>query len=390
MNLPAPSAEALAHQNKLLAFMSAALKQQGGQLSFADFMEQALYAPGLGYYSAGSTKLGADGDFVTAPMISPLFSICLANQCAEVLKTLATPDAIILELGAGHGQMAATLLQTLTEQKALPSAYWILEVSADLRDRQQKLLAEKLPDYYSNIKWLDRLPDNAFTGIILGNEVLDALPVHLFQIQNKQILEGFAIQKDEHRWAYHFDNPQTPALVPQVKHVLSQLPESLAEGYTSEIHCTLAPFIQSLSQVLEKGVMLWIDYGFPRHEYYHPSRSMGTLMCHYRHHAHPDPFQYVGLQDITAHVDFTALAEAADKSALEVLGFTHQAGFLLNNGLLSLAEQGDENQAYQFSQQIQMLTQPHEMGELFKVMALGKQFEEPLRGFQDFDHRHRL
>lgn len=386
MKLPQPSVEASDHQQRLFDYLQKQyqLKQH---LSFAEFMQIALYAPGLGYYSAGMTKLGKDGDFVTAPEISPLFSQCIANQCAEIFAELNSLS-VILELGAGTGRMATDLLLHLKAQQSLPKQYWILEVSADLRQRQQALLKQALPDYYPHIKWLDRIPTEKFNGIILANEVLDAMAVELFQISDSGLLQAHVKPVNE-GWTIDYSTAADD-LTQAVQKLQQRLPEPLPVGYTSEINLGMSSLIRSLNAVLEKGVMLFIDYGFPSHEYYHPSRHMGTLMCHYRHYAHSDPMQYIGLQDITAHVDFTALALAGRENGLDLLGYTHQAGFLLDCGLLELSHRDDITQQVQISQQIQRLTQPHEMGELFKVMALGKKCDLYLDGFQSFEASHRL
>lgn len=392
MNLPPIPPSARDHQQKLLQFLDSTYQAQGEALSFADFMNIALYAPGLGYYSAGMHKFGHRGDFVTAPEISKLFSQCLASQCAQILTSLHHTDTIILELGAGSGRMAASILHYLAKQKCLPKHYWILEVSADLRQRQQTYLKEHCPDFFANIKWLDTLPANPFTGIILGNEVIDAMPVHLFQIGKQgEILEGL-ISKSQQQWRVCFSTPLTKALPKAIEDLQQSLSTRFAPGYTSEINLGLTPWLKSLSECLREGVMLFIDYGFPRHEYYHASRNMGTLMCHYRHHAHSDPMSHIGLQDITTHVDFTALAQGAHANDLEVAGFTHQAAFLLGNGLLNHAQNHPQTvpQQLAISQQIQQLTHPHEMGELFKAIALTKDFSQPLQGFQMIDHRHKL
>ncbi len=360
--------------------------RNGGGMSFAEFMHLALYAPGLGYYSAGLPKLGPQGDFITAPEISPLFSQCLALQCQQILSPLV--DGCILELGAGSGKMAAEIIRTLSKHDALPKYYYILEVSADLRQRQQVYLQAECPDFFANILWLDRLPEKPFNGIILGNEVIDAMPVHLFQINdNHEVSEGY-VSKIANTWQCTFRTPFTPGLKEAVHQLQQRLPEPLSAGYTSEINLRLEPWLASLRDCLAQGVMIFLDYGFPSHEYYHPSRSMGTLMCHFRHRAHPQPFENIGLQDITAHVDFTALALAAQNCQLTIAGFTHQCAFLLSNGLLSLAE--NMPQSYLLSQQVQQLIQTHEMGELCKVMALSSNFDEPLQGFTLLDHRYRL
>lgn len=389
-NLPLPSALELAHQEQLLQHLDNICAAQGGSISFAEYMQIALYAPGLGYYSAGMHKFGQAGDFITAPEISPLFSDCLANQCAEILSAF-NHDAIILELGAGSGRMAADLLQFLSQQQRLPKEYWICEVSADLKQRQQTYLQAHCPDFFANIRWLETLPSNPFIGIILANEVIDAMPVELFQISKEGEILQAQVRKVMKGWCCEFRKPLTNTLTQAVAHAQKNLSQPLKPGYTSEINLVLKPWLASLSDCLQQGVMLFLDYGFPRHEYYHPSRSMGTLMCHYRHHAHGDPMSYIGLQDITTHVDFTALSEAAVACDLTVAGFTHQAGFLLANDLLTHAENySSTTDAFALSQQIQQLTHPHEMGELFKAIAFTKDFSGSLCGFESFDHLHRL
>jgi SAM-dependent MidA family methyltransferase len=354
-----------------------------GTISFARYMELALYAPGLGYYSAGLQKFGIDGDFVTAPEISPLFGRCLARQCEQILHELNSPADIpadILELGAGSGKMAADILNELAARDALPNRYYILEVSAYLKQRQQETL-QQYPDLYSRVQWLSALPAVPFTGIILANEVLDALPVHRFRIANNKILEAYVKWKNN-QFAWQYDEPTSPSFPRTL---------SLPDGYTSEIHLTIPPLIHSLSNMLKQGAMIFIDYGFPRHEYYHPERNQGTLMCHFRHQAHPDPLINTGLQDITAHIDFTALAEAAMDAKLRVSGYTNQAAFLLGCGLMEMGNGvSDLKQQLSISQHIQKLTQPHEMGELFKVMALTKNLDMALMGFSLYDQRQKL
>ncbi|MFU8797331.1 MAG: class I SAM-dependent methyltransferase [Gammaproteobacteria bacterium] len=326
-----------------------------GIISFARYMELALYAPGLGYYSAGLRKFGPGGDFVTAPEISPLFSRCIAKQCAQI-------SGDVLELGAGTGTMAAEILRHYT-----PNHYYILEVSADLKQRQQETLKN-----YSNVTWLTGIPET-FTGIILANEVLDALPVHRFRIHHHHILEAY-VRWENDTFTWHYDTPTSPGLLEAVKEL------NLASDYESEIHLTIPPFINTLGTMLKKGVILFIDYGFSRAEYYHPQRNQGTLMCHYQHRSHPNPLILTGQQDITAHIDFTALGEAAIASGFHVKGYTTQAAFLLALGLLD-HHSPDPAKQLAISQQIQKLIQPHEMGELFKAMAFTKNFDQPLLGF---------
>ena len=368
------SEEQLAHQEQLIQFLKYALHGKG-RLTFAEFMEIVLYAPALGYYSAGMQKFGKAGDFVTAPLISPLFSACLANQYLQILPHINNP--CILELGAGNGIMAARSLLHLGEHKQLPEKYYILERSGDLRERQQATIQELCPQYFDKFDWLDSLEDLKFNGIIVGNEVLDALPVHLFQIgPDKAILEAY-VHFDAQQFQLTYDKATTP-VVEYVQNLQQQL--ELPKGYASEINLMQKPLLTSLNSVLQQGVMIWIDYGFPQNEYYHPSRHMGTLMCHCQHLAHSDPMVNIGLQDITAHVDFSALAQAGLNLGLNISGYTTQGNFLLANGLLNLATIS-EIHPYQLSQQIQVLTQPHEMGELFKVIAFSKGIDIELQGF---------
>ncbi len=386
IQLPVPDNIALAHSNKLLQFIKQEIQQQNGAISFARFMELALYAPGLGYYSAGAQKLGGAGDFVTAPEISPLFARCIARQCEQVLATLKGGD--ILELGAGSGRMAADILLELEHLKALPAHYFILEVSADLRQRQQQLLQQLIPHLYTRIHWLSALPVKPLQGVIVANEVLDAMPVQHFRVENNVIAElGVAWENEQLTLKKLADID--PVLLQAVARLRD---ESFKEtlSYQSEINLLLPGWLQSLSDCLATGLLLLIDYGFPQAEYYHPDRCMGTLMCHYRHYAHTDPFWLPGLQDITAHVDFTAVAEAAHTAGLTVNGYATQAAFLLSCGLLTLAQTTERIEQLKLSQQAQKLTAPHEMGELFKVLALTREFEQPLLGFVLQNQRARL
>ncbi len=355
--------------------------QSQGPMPFARFMQQALYAPGLGYYSAGACKLGEAGDFVTAPEISPLFSRCVARQCAQVLAEM--DGGVVLELGAGTGRMALEIMRELERVNCMPAQYLILEVSADLRQRQQQLLQLELGDLFERVVWLDRLPEQ-INGVIVANEVMDALPINLFRwIDGVQ--EGMVDYKNE-----QFELVYQPAEL-ALEQAVEQLGIPFENGYCSEINLIMPTWIESLSETINQGLLLLIDYGFPRHEFYHPERRQGTLMCHYQHQAHSDPLINVGLQDITAHVDFTTVAEAAVANDLMVAGFTHQAAFLLNCGLTDFvnAEQSVVDH-YQVAQQIKQLTLPSEMGELFKAIALTKNFDQPLLGFQSMDQRERL
>lgn len=354
-----------------------------GPITFARYMELALYAPGLGYYSAGAKKFGADGDFVTAPEISPLFSKCIAYQCQQILTELNGSD--ILEIGAGSGAMATDILLELEKLNALPQHYYILEISADLKQRQQELLKHKIPHLFNKVIWLDSLSNLQLSGVILANEVLDAMPVHKFKIDHS--IKEFYVDYKNDELCWHLDKPSSAQLIKAIE----QLGSELAEGYESEINLLIKPWIKSLSNVLKSGLILLLDYGFPRHEYYHPDRNQGTLMCHYQHQAHSNPLLNPGLQDITAHVDFTAVAEAADTCDLNVAGYTNQANFLVNCGLLNLiADNSDPTTQWQVSQQIKKLLMPSEMGELIKAIALTRNFDTLLLGFNINDKRDRL
>jgi SAM-dependent MidA family methyltransferase len=386
-DLPALGPEALAHSRQLEQAIREEIKAAGGAIPFARFMELALYAPGLGYYSAGALKFGAGGDFVTAPELSSVFGRCLARQCRQVLDRTGGD---ILEFGAGSGALAADILKELERLGTLPERYWILEVSPDLRQRQQQTLQERAPGLRSRVQWLDRLPEQ-FHGVVLANEVLDAMPVHRFRIEQDGIHElQVAWGNDHFQWA---SAVATGRLRQRVEQLQDELGEPFAEGYTSEISLAHGPWINAVAQTLESGAVLLVDYGYPASEYYHPQRSAGTLMCHYRHRAHPDPFRWVGLQDITAYVDFTAVAEAAAACDLSVAGFTTQAHFLMGSGLGEIMAESDpaDTQGHlELARQVKLLTLPGEMGERFKVLALTRGLTAPLMGFAVQDQRARL
>lgn len=376
--LPAPDPAALEYSEKTAALIRGEIAAAGGWIPFSRFMELALYAPGLGYYSAGMHKFGAAGDFVTAPEISALFGRTLAQQAAQVLGLTA---GNILEIGPGSGRLAFDLLTELERLGQLPERYFLLEVSADLRQRQQQLLAR----FASRIEWLDRLPAS-FSGLIVGNEVLDAMPVHLVAWSKDSILErGVSMEDGQFSWS---ERTLTSGELFDIAAGLDVPP-----GTVSEIGLAARGFIATLAGLLDKGVILMLDYGFGQNEYYHPQRSSGTLMCHYRHYAHDDPFYLPGLQDITAHVDFTAIAETGIAHGLNLLGYTSQAHFLLNCGITDLLARASPEQAGAYlplAAQAQKLLNPAEMGELFKVIALGKGMDTPLLGFARGDKSRML
>lgn len=377
-----------AHSERLLALIRAEIEAAGGWLDFQSFMNLALYAPGLGYYSAGAHKLGAGGDFTTAPEISPLFSRCVARQCVEALRQ-SGPGGV-LELGAGSGVMALAMLREFERLDHLPERYCILEVSADLRARQRALLQEHVPQWMSRICWLDALPDN-FAGVMVANEVLDALPVQRFCIRDSlpQAL-GVMDTGQGLAWQARAANVE---LLAAVRAIECNLHSRLPEGYCNEVNLQLAGWIRSLAAVMRRGVLLFVDYGLPQWQYYSAERSQGTLSCFFRQRMHADPFIRVGLQDITAWVDFTAVAEAGLAAGLELKGFATQAHFLFGAGLdRLLADMGEQSDAqrWQLSQQVQKLTLPGEMGESFKVMAFARNCDVELSGFAFRDLRDRL
>ena len=388
--LPEPDPVAAAHSARLLDQIRAEIDAAGGSIAFARFMALALYAPGLGYYCAGTRKFGPGGDFTTAPELSPLFSRCLARQCREILDALG--GGTILELGAGSGIMAADLLRELHTLNALPERYAILELSGDLRDRQQQTLADRTPDLLERVVWLDTLPEaGSLRGVILGNEVLDALPVECFRIT------PHGPRRLEVAWTdaglIRREGVEDDAVTAAVTHIEARIGQRLPEGYLSEYAPQLPEWLQSVTEPLAAGAALFIDYGYSQRDYYHPERATGTLRCHYRHRVHDDPLRLPGLQDITAHVDFTAVAQAGQAAGLHVAGYTHQNYFLFGCGLLELLAELDPADTVHYldqARQVKLLTLPGEMGERFQAIALTRNLDIPLRGFSFRDERRRL
>ncbi|OZI31988.1 hypothetical protein CAL29_29525 [Bordetella genomosp. 10] len=376
-----------AHGERVARHLRQAIAGAGGWLPFEAWMAEALYAPGLGYYAAGSAKLAEaangqapTGDFVTAPELTPLFGQTLANQAAQILRASDSLD--VLEFGAGSGALAASVIAAL-DALGLRVRYAIVEVSADLRARQQLRLAS-LGD---RVAWLDRLPES-FTGCVLANEVLDAMPVDLFRWDEQETLRQRGVAVDAEGGFVWEDRP---AAADTARRVAERMPP--LAGYVSEINHQGEAWVRGLGQWLQRGGALLFDYGFPRREYYHPQRTGGTLMCHLRHHAHADPFLAPGLQDITAHVDFTAMADAALEGGLDVLGYTSQARFLMNAGLMERLAGLDPSDAAAYARivaPVQKLLSEAEMGELFKVLAVGRGIDGPLLGFNRGDRRDTL
>lgn len=383
--LPTPSPEAQAASRELSACIAATIRAAGGWISFADYMEMALYQPGLGYYAGGAQKFGLAGDFVTAPELTPLFGAALAQQVAQILRAVAPAPTCVLEVGAGSGRLAADVLSTLETLAALPARYEILELSGALRARQQQTLAEVVPHLVERVRWLETLPEK-FSGCVIANELLDALPVHAVAWRETGLMErGVGIAGERFCWAE--ERPAQGALAAAMAEL------AVAAPYESEIGLAARAWIAEWGRRLERGALLLIDYGLPRHELYHPLRRQGTLRCHYRQRQHDDPFQWPGLTDITADVDFSALAEAGDAAGLDVLGYTTQAHFLINCGLgeLYAARQAAGGaQALRAASAIRLLMSPDEMGERCKVLALGRALATPLLGFARGDLSHRL
>lgn len=385
--LPTPSADAKKHSQQLVSLIQQHIEQAGGWIDFARFMQLVLYAPRLGYYSAGSQKFGTGGDFVTAPEMSPLFAQTLSNQIAQILREdILEGRGNILELGAGTGKLAAELLLTLAQLDALPTKYYILEVSDHLRQVQLECLQNKLSqELMQRVEWLDALP-TTLAGVVLGNEVLDAIPVHIAHAAQPGVCErGVVAEGEGFAWQ---ERPLTEQSL--LDHVAKL---NLPADYITEFCPAASGLIASLAHMLQHGVILMIDYGFAAHEYYHPQRNLGTLMCHYQHYAHTDPLINIGLQDITAHVDFTSIAYAGVNHGLALSGFCSQAQFLMNCGILEVMSQVSPHDMARYAPlaaAAQKLLSPAEMGDLFKVIAFSKNMEVPLIGFASGDKSHTL
>jgi SAM-dependent MidA family methyltransferase len=408
--MPALSPEEEAQSRAVIALIRERVRAAGGWLPFEQFMELALYAPGFGYYSAGSVKLGPGGDFVTAPEVSDLFSRCVARQCAQILGG----SGEILELGAGTGRMAAVILESLASLAKLPARYAILEVSADLAERQRERLGKLPREIRERVVWLDRLPERPIDGVILANEVLDALPCRRFTLQGGAARELGVVEVDVRAQRAASEGGAAVAAVSEqalqatiafvereaaaddelartCAALLDELPAPLPDGYSSEVCLRIAPWLAGVADCLGRGAMLLFDYGLPRAHYYHPQRTAGTLRCHFKQRVHDDPYSNIGLQDITAWVDFTRVAEAAVACGLDVAGFCTQAAFLLGTGVEQLlAQSTDVVEHARLAGEARRLLLPGEMGEAFKVMALTRQYDIPLQGFVLQDLRQSL
>lgn len=381
-DLPLPGADAAAASAALTQIIAAEIAANSGWMSFARYMELALYAPGLGYYSGGSRKFGAEGDFLTAPELTPLFGQTLARQVAQVM---AASVPRVIEAGAGSGRLAADLLLALEALGCTPEYYGILELSGELRARQRETLQQQAPALLDRVDWLDELPER-FSGCLVGNEVLDAMPTHTVHWGGQGLLErGVTLREGRLAWA---ERPAGAALAEAAAGLPAPAP------FSGEIALAPRAWVSELARRLERGALILLDYGLPRHELYHPQRDGGTVRCHYRHRTHQDPFWYPGLSDITSHVDFTAVAEAGFEAGLDVLGYTSQAVFLMNCGIGELLQArsaaGDDVAAQRAQGAVSVLLSPNEMGELFKVIALGRGLDSPLLGFVRGDRTHAL
>ena len=369
--------------------LSKQVTQAGGALPFDRFMEAALYTPGLGYYVNGRRKFGESGDFVTAPEVSPLFSRCLARQIAECLGNLG--DGCVLEVGAGSGRMAADTLAELEALGALPERYLILELSPSLQQLQYETLDRDVPHLCARVEWLSQLPADGFRGVLVGNELLDAMPVHRFR-RSGDAWQELSVAVEDGAFVDHWTELRSAGLEQALAGIWPDPGEAI-DGYSSELNMRLAPWLRAVAESMTAGYLILIDYGYTGREYYHAERLRGTLICHFRHRAYADPYLLPGLADMTANVDFSALAHAALAQEFELCGYTTQVHFLIDNGLEQMLASSDPTQLRQhmgLMQGVKKLTLPGEMGERFKVMALARQASPALSGFRTRDMRDRL
>jgi len=378
---PEPDSEALAHSARVVERVQTEIEGRGGVLPFDRYMDLVLYEPGLGYYASGTRKFGRQGDFVTAPELGSLYGRCVARQVAQILAQL--DGGSLLEFGAGSGVLAATVLTELAERDSLPAEYLIVEVSPALRAQQQQTLAGQIEQNLVKVRWLDSLPESGFRGVILANEVLDAMPIIRFRVGAEGHMTAGVVRRNGHLdWSWQRD----PSQDGRIDRLVQQY--GLVADYTSEVNPRAAAWMQTVGRVLDAGLILVMDYGYPGAEYYHYERSNGTLMCHYQHRAHMDPFLYPGLQDLTAHVDFSAVAAAGQLAGLDIAGFTSQEAFLLSTGVLDLvAHESSGPVDPKLSAELKQLTLSSEMGESFKALAMVKHIDSPLLGFSLRDRR---
>lgn len=387
--LPEPDAQSCARSARLSDHIRSEIESGAGRLSFARYMDLALNAPGLGYYRAADRQIGRQGDFVTAPELSPLFARCLACQVGQILAHLDGGE--VFEAGAGSGALCADLLNALVHFDSVPARYLILEPSSALRARQRETIELKAPDQISRVTWVDDLPAHGFTGVMLANELLDAIPVQRFRKSANQVLEAFVCNRGA-GFGWIYGAPEDDDIISTVAGIEAELGQPFTEGYTSELGGAREAWVSTAAERLCRGALLLLDYGHTLSEYYHPQRCDGTLACFYRHRVHADPFFWPGLQDISVHVEFSGLCRAARASGLEVAGFTSQAEFLIATGILDACEEHDpgSREFVRLSDQIKRLTLPGEMGQLVKALALTREVDCPLIGFSGRNYRDRL
>ena len=381
-----PEGSACSHSAAVARYIRERIEDAGGVLPFDQYMDAVLYAPGLGYYATGTRKFGEGGDFITAPEMGPLFGRCLAHEVGPVLEMIDSP--CVLEFGAGSGALTQSLIEALVASGQLPPRYCILEISSDLRERQRERLEPLAKSYGLTIEWLEQIPSEPLRGVILANEVVDAFAVTRFRvIEDRPWRAGVCIEGDGFAWDWIDDLAPDSVAAKIVRRY------ELAEGYTSEVCPRADAWIDTLSHCLEQGLAIVIDYGFSAGEYYLPERSQGTLRCHYQHRAHNDPLIFLGIQDITCHVDFSGLADAGQAAGFDILGYTSQEAYLLSLGLLDLAApqpEDDEKAVLARAAEVKQLILPSQMGEAFKVMALGRNLDQKLQGFDLRDRRPSL
>jgi len=393
-SLPLPDQDALEHSGKVKQCLLDKIAVTES-IPFTEFMNTVLYEPGLGYYSAGSTKLGEEGDFITAPEISSLFSQSLAQAILPALESIE--NCSILEVGAGSGKMAVAILEHLRHLDILPTHYYILELSADLRLRQKSLIEEKIPELCDKIIWLDNFPDN-LNAIVIANELLDAMPVVRFKKELDDIAIEYVSEKDgEFHYNYSHDDNEIYKRAKKRVQEIEEICGEFEDGFISEINFNAEDWLASIEEKLTTGVIVLIDYGYPQHEYYHPQRNKGTLNCFYRHRHHSNPFLYPGLQDLTAHIDFTAIADSGVNNNLNLIGYTSQSSFLFGAGIAQLAEKRSAKFAdddivsqIEMANEVKKLTMPYEMGEIVKVIGFSKSCEITLEAFHFKDMRDHL
>jgi len=382
--LPPPSVDEIELSQPLMALICSEITKNDGKITFSHFMELALYSPGLGYYATEKPIFGDQGDFITAPELTPLFSRCIAMQAKQILTSLDSPGDI-MEFGAGSGAMACDILMELDKLECLPQHYYISEISPALKQRQRARISAYAPHLVDRVQWIDDIPDS-FTGVILGNELLDALPTHRVLFDATGNHQELFVTFNDNKLSWVSDKPSSQLLKETISKAYETHKENIdiPDRYESEINVASINWIKSLANSLTQGAAILIDYGFAADEFFRPERHEGSIMCHYKHRAHNDPLTHIGLQDLTSHVNFTQIAETAFENELDIIGYTTQTYFLLGCGLESLLNEIDISDSKLFiaeTQPVKQLILPDEMGETFKVIGLGKNLNTPVMGF---------